>query len=195
MAKDVVIFLHGRGQGPESVSVLEDALEGAKVLAPSGGVALRRGRTWFQNREIGFAEPESVLDAERHFLEWLEQQEIAGRMPWLCGFSNGGAFAGHLLLQHPQRFAGAALLSAPLVLPPWPDSRLAEKNVLYGHGDKTDTVVSQTLYEAAESYLSQRSGCSLTIRRYSAGHVISDEMAGDLGVWFRGVQKRPLEEL
>lgn len=45
----------------------------------------------------------------------------------VCGFSNGGAFAGHLLMRHTDRFRGAALLSAPLVLPPWPAGVLRGK--------------------------------------------------------------------
>jgi phospholipase/carboxylesterase len=188
MSKDVVIFLHGRGQGPETAGMVASAFPGAELLAPSGGVELRQGRTWFQNRQIGIAEPESVKTAEVHFLHWLEEQGIADQNIWLCGFSNGGAFAGHLLLHFPQRFAGAALLSAPLVLPPWPKGRLVGKAVFYGHGDATDSVVSQIFFETAEEYLAHGSGCSLSVGRYAAEHVIPDEMVRDVGEWFDGVR-------
>lgn len=188
MSRHVVVFLHGRGLGPESVRLVANAFPEADLLAPLGGVELRRGRTWFQNREIGIAEPESVHTAETHFLRWFEEQAVGEQKVWLCGFSNGGAFAGHLLMHHPHRFAGAALLSAPLVLPPWPKGRLAGKPVFYGHGDETDTVVSQNFFEAAEEYLSRDSGCAFTLRRYAVGHVVSDEMVRDLGAWFKAAR-------
>jgi hypothetical protein len=43
MSKDVAIFLHRRGQGPENAGMVASAFPGAKLLAPSGGVELRQG--------------------------------------------------------------------------------------------------------------------------------------------------------
>ena len=61
------MLLHGRGLGPESADAVAPAFPGARLLAPEGGVALRRGRTWFENERIGVARPDSVA-AEAHFL-------------------------------------------------------------------------------------------------------------------------------
>lgn len=113
-----VIFLHGRGQSPALVHEVVPAFMAARIVAPPGGVALRRGATWFENVSVGIAHRESVEAAENRFMAWLDRSVSTGCRPWLCGFSNGGAFAGHLLMRHPERFAGAALLSAPLILPP-----------------------------------------------------------------------------
>lgn len=179
-----VVFLHGRALGPESAEAVAPAFPGVTLLAPEGGVALRRGHTWFENEHIGVARANSVVEAELRFLRWCREGPLRGRAAWLCGFSNGGAFAAHLLMRHPDRFRGAALLSAPLVLPPWPDGALRGKPVFYAHGDESDTVVEPVFYAAAEAYLSGPAGCAATVRRYPVGHAVAPAMVGDLATWF-----------
>ncbi len=82
--------------------------------------------------------------------------------------SNGGALAARLLLDHPERYAGVAILSGPLIDgPPWPAGRLAGKKVFYARGAK-DEIVAPSLYDAAEHYLGEESGadrrwCTLII--------------------------------
>lgn len=190
----IVVYLHGRGLGPESAGVVASAFPGARLLAPEGGVALRRGRTWFENERIGVARAESVAAAEARFLAWCQDGPLAGRVAWLCGFSNGGAFAGHLLMRHPDRFRGAALLSAPLVLPPWPAGVLRGKPVLYAHGDETDTVVGPELYEQGETYLAGLAECTLVIRRLSIGHVVTPDLVNEVGLWFTATRNTPADD-
>lgn len=186
-----VVFLHGRGLGPDSADAVASAFSGARLLAPEGGVALRRGRTWFENERIGVARPDSVATAEARFLAWCRDGPLGARTAWLCGFSNGGAFAAHLLLRHPDRFRGAALLSAPLVLPPWPDGALRGKAVFYAHGDATDTVVDPAFYAAAETYLAGPAGCAATLCRRPIGHAVTPEVVGELRAWFDAVRRTP----
>ena len=183
-----VVFLHGRGLGPDSAATVAPAFLGVQLLTPEGGVVLRRGRTWFENERIGVARADSVAAAEARFLAWCEEGPLSGRAAWLCGFSNGGALAGHLLLRHPNRFHGAALLSAPLVLPPWPDRGLRGKPVLYVHGDAADTVVSPTFYASAEAYLAGPSECISVIRHLPIGHTVTPEIVDELGRWFTAVR-------
>ncbi|WP_165361339.1 alpha/beta hydrolase [Lichenibacterium ramalinae] len=178
-----VIFLHGRGQSAALVHELAPAFSPARVIAPPGGIRLRRGRTWFENASIGIARSESVEVAEERFMAWLGRSVPTGCRPWLCGFSNGGAFAGHLLMRHPERFAGAALLSAPLVLPPWKAGALRSKLLFYGRGDR-DQVVPSEAFAAAEHYLESASGAALTRRAYPCGHEIGPEEVSDLANWF-----------
>lgn len=182
--EEPVVFLHGRGLGPETAAAVRPAFPDALLLAPAGGVALRRGRTWFENERVGVARPDSVAAAEAAFLLWCRGGSLDGRAAWLCGFSNGGAFAAHLLMRHPGRFRGAALLSAPLVLPPWPHGALGGKPVFYAHGEAADTVVDPAFYEAAERYLTGPAGCAATIRRHPIGHQVTPEVVGELGAWF-----------
>ncbi len=183
-----VVFLHGRGQGPETVEAVRPGFPDADLVAPRGGVKLRHGRTWFENVRTGVAVEDSVLAAERLVLRWLDARPRLGR-PVLCGFSNGGALAGHLLIRHPARFAGAALLAAPLVLPPWPDGALKGVPVLYARGDATDTVVDAAFYDEAEAYLAGVSGAKATLRRYASGHEIAPEMVADCRRWFQSLDQ------
>ncbi len=182
-----VIFLHGRGLGPETASGVRPAFPTARVLAPRGTVPLKRGHTWFLNERIGVAKPESVTEATTRFMDWLDSAGFELRQVWLCGFSNGGAFAASLLLAYPDRFLGAALLSAPLVLPPWPAGRLAGKAIFYAHGGAQDTVVPQDMFAAATAYLNGPSGADVTLRSYDIGHAIAEEEITDLAAWFATV--------
>ncbi len=187
---DPVVFLHGRGLGPEGASGVASAFPGAMLLAPTGGVALRRGHTWFENERTGIARPDSVAAAEARLLAWCDEGPLAGRAAWLCGFSNGGALAAHVLMRHPRRFRGAALLAAPLVLPPWPDGALRGRAVFYAHGDATDTVVGPEFYAAAEAYLQGPAGCEVRIARHAAGHEVTPAMVADLAAWFAAARAR-----
>jgi phospholipase/carboxylesterase len=182
-----VVFLHGRGLGPETLSEVRRAFSTARVLAPQGGVTLKRGHTWFLNQRIGVARPESLAEATVRFMRWFDSEETDSGKAWLCGFSNGGAFAASLLLAHPDRFLGAALLSAPLVLPPWPAGGLAGKLVFYAHGGVQDTVVPREMFDAARAYLEGPSGAEVTSRSYDIGHVVADEEVSDLAMWFARV--------
>jgi phospholipase/carboxylesterase len=180
---ETVIFLHGRGQDPGTVHQVADAFPSARIVAPSGGVVLRRGTTWFENESIGVARRDSVEQAEGRFLDWLDGYLGADLPPWLCGFSNGGAFAGHLLMRHPARFAGAALLSAPLVLPPWEPDAVRGKSVFYGRGVR-DGMVPRATFEAAETYLDEASGARVMRRLYDCAHEIDAHEVHDLTKWF-----------
>jgi phospholipase/carboxylesterase len=182
---DPVVFLHGRGLGSETAAEVASAFPGAELIAPTGGVGLRRGQTWFENVAVGVAREDSVRAAEDRFLAWRASSPLNGRPALLCGFSNGGAFAAHLLMRHPALFTGAVLLSAPLVLPPWPVGALAGKPVFYGHGRARDTVVGASFYEAAEAYLLGASGCEATIRHYDIGHAIEAPVIADLAAWYQ----------
>jgi phospholipase/carboxylesterase len=181
-----VVFLHGRGLGPETVLDVGRAFSTAWLLAPRGGVTLKRGHTWFLNERIGVARRESIAEATARFMGWFDSSEAGSGPAWLCGFSNGGAFAASLLLAHPDRFLGAALLSAPMVLPPWPTGGMAGKPVFYGHGMAKDTIVPREMFDAARAYLEGPSGAVATFRTYDIGHVVAEEEILDLMMWFAG---------
>lgn len=191
-ARPVVIVLHGRGQHPEFAWRVAAAFGGVRILAPCGGVELDRGWTWFENRRVGEARVESVQHAEARFMGGLMARLPAASRPWLCGFSNGGAFAAHLLMRHPGRFSGAALLSAPLVLPPWAPGRLRGKAVFYARGDD-DEIVPAPAYDTAQRYLLTHSGAEVSLHRYGMAHGIDAREMHDLARWFS--VRRDLREL
>lgn len=87
----------------------------ARILARGTASPCVGGITWFENSTIGAVHLGSVEAAEARLTSWLGCTAAMYRRPWLCGFSNGRTFARRLLMRHPTPFAGAALLSAPLV--------------------------------------------------------------------------------
>jgi len=103
---------------PEAGTAREvaSAFPDVDLIAPAVRVALRRGHTWFENEGIGAARPERVAVAAERLLAWCDEEPLRGRPVWLCGFSNSGTLAAHLLIRHPDRFRGAALVSVPFVL-------------------------------------------------------------------------------
>lgn len=183
----LVIFFHGRGLGPETVSQVRRGFPAATIIAPQGGISWRSGHTWFLNERIGIAKRDSVAAAIDGFMAWLDSLILEPRETWLCGFSNGGAFAATLLLEFPSRFRGAALLSAPMVLPPWPADRLIGKGIFYAHGSEKDSVVPAAMFESATVYLRDSSGADVRIRTYDVGHQICDGEVTDLAAWFHEV--------
>ena len=103
----------------------------------------------------------------------------------LVGFSGGAAFAGGLLLQDPQRFAGAAILYGT---PPFdagidvPPARLAGVPVLVAQGDQ-DSVIPRELLDRTWSYLTGGSGAAALARRDPGGHSLTAETVDVLGGW------------
>jgi phospholipase/carboxylesterase len=89
------------GTGPAYVAVRAPIAEGA-------------GYAWFANRGIGRPVAASLAETTTWFRGWLDEVAPGGRPVVLVGFSGGAAFAGGLLLQEPQRFAGAAVLHGTL---------------------------------------------------------------------------------
>lgn len=147
----------------------------------------------FGSRKSGSASPTRTALPQPKRGSWRGASTVRSgdHACWLCEFSNGDAFAAHLLLRHPDRFRGAALLSAPLVLPPWPAGALRGKPVFYAHGDTADTVVDPAFYAAAEFYLAGPAECAATFCRRPIGHAVTPEVVGELGAWSDALRRTP----
>jgi phospholipase/carboxylesterase len=94
--------------------------------------------------------------------------------------------AGALLLDAPERFAGAVLLSGALALDagsPAEPQRLRGLPLFCGRGT-LDEVIPLDLVARTDAYLSQRSGAALTFRSYDHGHSISPPEVRDIRAWF-----------
>ncbi len=167
---------------------LAGAFGGATVLAPRRPLRQGAGYGWFENRGIGRAVPESVTEGIAAVDAWCREQVAPGCRIWLCGFSNGAAMAGALLLDRPARYAGAALLNGPLVLgppwgPPWPEGRLAGKPVFLAAG-LFDPVIPPDMMNATREYLATGSGAVFSGHSYGVAHEIAIGAVDDLRVWF-----------
>lgn len=103
----------------------------------------------------------------------------------LVGFSGGAAFAGGLVLDDPNRFAGAAVLFGTLPfdagVPTTPD-RLQGTRVLVIHGDQ-DMVIPGALLERTWTYLHDGSGADTTAVRDPGGHALSPNALNEVSSW------------
>ena len=119
------------------------------------------------------------------FRGWLDAVAPAGRPVVLVGFSGGAAFAGGLLLDDPDRYAGAAVLAGTLPFDagvPTTPARLAGVPVLVAHGEH-DTVIPRDLLDRTWDYLLGESGAATTARRDPVGHGISADALPAVAGW------------
>ncbi|WP_426727019.1 alpha/beta hydrolase, partial [Curtobacterium flaccumfaciens] len=80
----------------------------------------------------------SLAETMAWFRDWLETVAPAPRPVILVGFSGGAAFAGGLVLNDPERFAGAAILYGTLPFDacvPTSPGRLHDVPMFVAHGD------------------------------------------------------------
>jgi phospholipase/carboxylesterase len=193
-AAPVVVLLHGRGADETSIVQLVPYLAvGPHYVAVRAPLALPDGGfAWFANRGIGRPVAESLRETMDWFLAWLDG--YAGSRPvTIVGFSGGGAFAGGLLLDDPQRWAGAAVLFATIPFDagvPVVEARLHGVPVPVEQGD-ADLVIPPELQAATWEYLTGPSGALVTTHRTPGGHGIDAGSADVLRLWLEAVTTTP----
>ena len=185
-ASPLVILLHGRGSNEgEILSLAAHLPAGPSYAAVRAPIAEGGGFAWFANRGIGRPVAESLRTTMDWFRGWLVQAAPSERPVLLVGFSGGAAFAGGLLLDDPDRWAGAAIRYGTLPfdagLPTTP-GHLVGAHVLVAQGD-ADTVIPRELLDRTWSYLVEDSGADVTSRRDPGGHGITPGTLAELGAW------------
>ena len=182
----LVVLLHGRGSHEQEILSLAGALpEGPAYAAVRAPIAEGGGFAWFANRGIGRPVPESLRETMDWFRTWLDGVAPAGRPVLLVGFSGGAAFAGGLLLDDPQRWAGAAVLYGTLPFDagvPTPPGRLDGVPVLVAQGEQ-DTVIPRELLDRTWEYATEQSGAVATTHREPGGHGITATALAALSSW------------
>jgi phospholipase/carboxylesterase len=185
-AAPLVVLLHGRGSNEQDIIGLASHLApGPSYAAVRAPIAEGGGYAWFANRGIGRPVAESLAQTMAWFSTWLDEVAPAGRPVVLVGFSGGAAFAGGLLLQDPQRFAGAAILYGTLPFDagvPVTPARLAGVPVFVAQGDQ-DSVIPRELLDRTWTYLLGDSAAPAYARRDPGGHGLTEETAAALGPW------------
>jgi phospholipase/carboxylesterase len=185
--RPLVVLLHGRGADERSILGLAEhlpqRLSYAAVRAPLGEGG---GYAWFDNRGIGRPIAASLAETVAWFTAWLDEVAPEGREVALVGFSGGAAFAGGVLLTHPERLAGAAVLHGTL---PFEDAgmdvspgRLAGAHVFVARGD-ADHVIPRELLDRTWTWLTEESSATVTTRRDPGGHALSAQTVHDLQEW------------
>ncbi|CAB4954819.1 unannotated protein [freshwater metagenome] len=182
----LVVLLHGRGSNEEDILGLAAHLPaGPSYAAVRAPIVEGGGYAWFANRGIGRPVAESLAETMSWFRTWLDAVAPAGRPVILVGFSGGAAFAGGLLLQDPQRFAGTAVLYGTLPFDagvPVAPGRLAGASVLVAQGDQ-DSVIPRELLDRTWTYLTGDSGAETLTHRDPGGHSLTARTVDALGSW------------
>lgn len=155
----VVVALHGRGAGEQSLAVLAPDLGDVVLACPRGPWPEGTGAAWWQMHAIGYPVAASLARTRRRLLRWLDD-EVGDAPLALLGFSDGATTAGDLLLAEPERFRAAVLLAGALPWsagPPATPDRLRGLDVLLSYGEQ-DAVVPRDLLERTGRWLREQSG-------------------------------------
>ncbi|MGW3650273.1 luciferase domain-containing protein [Streptomyces sp. NPDC000878] len=182
----LVVLLHGRGSRESEIMALADVLpSGLSYAAVRAPLAEGPGFAWFANRGIGRPVAESLRATMDWFNAWLDEIAPPGRPVVLVGFSGGAAFAGGLVLDNPERFAGAAILYGTLPFDagvPTTPARLAGVPVFVAQGEH-DHVIPRELLDRTWRYLTEESGASTIARQDPVGHGIATGALAVLAGW------------
>jgi phospholipase/carboxylesterase len=185
-AAPLVVLLHGRGSHERDILALADHLPtGPAYAAVRAPIAEGGGYAWFANRGIGRPVAESLRATMDWFRGWLDEVAPTGRPVVLVGFSGGAAFAGGLLLDAPDRYAGGAILYGTLPFDagvPTTPARLAGVPVVVAQGQH-DTVIPRELLDRTWDYLLGESGAPTIARRDPVGHGITPGALATLAGW------------
>ena len=185
-AAPLVVLLHGRGADQADIVALADFLpDGPMYAAVRGPIHADIGYTWFENRGAGRPIVESLRSTMEWFRSWLEENAPAARSVLLIGFSAGAAFAGALILDQPERYLGAAILSGTLPFDagiPVTPGRLSGKSMLVSQGE-ADQVIPRELLDRTWNYLIDDSGAETLTSKDPGGHNISLDALAALREW------------
>lgn len=188
----LVVLLHGLGADENDVIDIASALSPAFAYASVRGpldVPHEGGFTWFRDRGVARPIAASLRSSIVWLRAWLDSTDVAKynrRRTYVLGFSAGMMMAGALVLDDPERFAGAVLLSGALAFDAGVDTskgRLTNLPVFLGSGT-LDTVVPAELAKRSALYLRTASGAVVTERSYPHGHSISKSEIADIRAWF-----------
>jgi phospholipase/carboxylesterase len=190
----LVVLLHGRGATDTDIVGLADHLPaGPAYAAVRAPISEGPGYAWFANRGIGRPVPESLAATTAWFRDWEAEVAPGGRTIVLVGFSGGAAFAGGLLLQEPDRYAGTAVLYGTLPFDagvPTDPGRLDGVPVLVVHGQQ-DQVIPRDLQARTWSYLEGEAGSTTTSYADPGGHGLSAAALDQLRRWLGQVLALP----
>jgi phospholipase/carboxylesterase len=177
-----VVYFHGRGSSEREGQRLAPLLRTPNLLAYRGPIPEGAGFAWFRNQGIGVAEEASLSTQTSRVRGWIDA-DMGSDEVWLCGFSNGAAFAGELFLRTPSRYAGLIMIGGCFATDSFPLGRLAGKPVLFCRG-REDQVIPRNKTEAALSYLTGLSGAKATIVEFDGGHEIPSMLIEQFETWF-----------
>jgi len=182
-----VVFLHGRGADEHDLIELAAELPRSFAYASiRGPLALAEGGfRWFEDRGVGRPIGKSLNAAVATVRAFVDGPDAGSyERTYLFGFSAGMMTAGALVLDDPQRFAGAILLSGALALDTGnaTPGRLTGMPIFLAHGT-SDTMIPTDLVANTQRYLCERSGAVVTAAMYPRDHSIARRELSDIAAW------------
>ena len=168
-----LLALHGTGGTEEDlIPLVRQLAPQAHVLAPRGRVLEDGMARFFRRLAIGVFDEADVRRAAGELSDFVgaaaEQYGFAGDRVFALGYSNGANVAAAVLLLHPQRLAGAALLRPVLPLTPEQEPNLEGRPVLIAAGT-SDPYAPVARVEALAELLG-RAGAEVDLRWAQTGH-------------------------
>lgn len=188
--------LHGRGANAMDLLGLAPYLCGGRFLmiCPQGPVEMpigpgSVGHAWFPTTTGGARDLPALRAADEQVKAFMDdalaRYPVDPRKVVVLGFSQGGAMAHGLMLENPQRFAAAVVLSS------WLSQELvdlfARSNapsyppVLVQHGLRDELVSVDRARDSIEILRNLR--VPVTYREYDMGHEITARSLADLSAW------------
>lgn len=116
-AQAVMIMIHGRGGGTQSILPLINhfGVEGFAFLAPSAA-----DNTWYPNRFLAPRESNepklsSAIETITNLMDEIETSGIPAEKMILLGFSQGACLSLEIAARNPRRYGGVVALSGGLI--------------------------------------------------------------------------------
>ncbi len=192
----LLLLLHGVGSNEQDLFSLAPYLDGrfliASVRAPLTISYGAYGWYEIQFSPTGLVHDPAGAEAGREAAlkvidELVAAYEADPDRVYLMGFSQGAIMSLGIVLSHPEKVAGAVLMSGRL-LPQFtdaavPSERLTGKPILVVHGT-TDNVLPIQSGRAINEYLAA-TPADLTYKEYPMGHTVSEQSLSDIAAWLR----------
>jgi predicted esterase len=173
----VLLMLHGTGGNEDDLLPLGHELApGAALLSPRGKVLERGMPRFFRRFAEGHFDVADVKYRAGELAKFLddaaEQYGLEDKRTIAVGYSNGANIAAAMMLLHPDRLFGGALLRAMTPFQPERIPNLQGRRVLLCAGQRDQIVPGASAIELAE--MLKAGGADVTLHWHPGGH----ELAG-----------------
>ncbi len=190
----LLVLLHGVGSNEEDLIALAPYLD-PRFLVVSLRAPLTLGPGaygWYQvewaasgirHDEAGAIAGQAA--AEQAIDELVKPYDVDPSRVYLMGFSQGAILSLRIALTHPEKIAGAVIMSGRL-LPVAADNgeapaALTDLPIFVVHGT-LDTILPISSGRQINEYL-KKTPVSLTYKEYAMGHTVSQESLDDIAHW------------
>jgi phospholipase/carboxylesterase len=176
----LVVALHGNGTSEHSLIEISPWLPHGPVayVAVRAPIEHGTGYSWYLDQD-------GLPAACRWLLDWLDTEGDPDRPVLLLGFREGGTLAGALVLDAPERFAGAALVYGALPFDaglPMPRGALAGMPVFLAVGTDDPRTPSELL-DRTWDWLATGSGAPVWAERGPGGDRLAGDVVAALATW------------